>query len=230
MKVAILVLGLLALATTAFAWDPSHVNGGGPVNVPNVRDAFYCQSPSGSWNASNASAGFQSEMADDIPNDWVGRTVNQVTFYVAQWGGGPTPPGSFVVNFYNGACPPGQTAVASFDIPWGELNATFVYQSSWYVWQITANLPTDVTIVSNMSIGGYSNNNWGQNPPYMGLVICDTISGCGQGYEAGATWGCPRWSLLSCMFGTSEDVAYCLGGGVTATQPSTWGQIRSLYR
>lgn len=230
MKVAILVLGLLALATTAMAWSPIMVSAPGPVNLPDVREAIYCQSTSSSWNVGNSSSAFQSEMADDIPNDFVGAQINEVTFYVGQWGASWMDPQNLVIDFWDGVCPPGMTPLATFTIPWGDLTVQTVYNGSWTVKQCTAVLPNYVTLTPDMSLGGFSTTPWGQNPPYCGLTICDQINGCGPGYIAGATWGCPRWSPFSCLFGANYDLAYCIGGAVVPAENTSWGQIRGMYR
>ncbi len=85
------------------------------------------------------------------------------------------------------------------------------------------------TLGSTSSVGGVVDQNWGQNPPYCGLVFCDAIAGC-EGYWAGDYWGFPRWSPFSAYFGYGLDLGYCLGSGPVPTQDSTWGKVKSLYR
>ncbi len=105
MRIAAIALLLLTVAGGAFAWDSANVTAPGPVNLPEVREAFYCQQPSTSWNANNASVAFSSEMADGIPATYAGMNVTEVTLYVAEWGGGWTNPQGMIVNFYNASCP-----------------------------------------------------------------------------------------------------------------------------
>lgn len=229
MRVATLVLCLLAMAGAAYAEDSSHMFGGGPVNLPDLRDQIYCQQPSGDWNTFNGSTGFGSEQADDIPAAYAGVQVTGVTMWHGQWGGGYTAPSGLIVNFYNQVCPPGQTPDVSFNIPWNQMQTQMVYNGSWFVYQMTATLPNAVTLTSTTSIGGIIDNNWGQNPPYNGLVICATVAGCEQ-YWDGDYWGVPRWTPASYYFGIYSDLAYCLEGGGVATEPTTWGQVRGLYR
>ncbi len=203
--------------------------GEGTLDLPELREQIYCQQPSSDWGAFNASTGFGSEQADDIPGAYAGQEVTGVTMWHAQWGGGPTAPSGLIVNFYNQACPPEQVAAYSFNIAWGDMEVTQVYAGSWYVNQMTATLPNPVVLGATSSIGGIIDNNWGQNPPYNGLVYCSTVAGCEQ-YWDGDYWGMPRWTPASYYFGYVTDLAYCLEGGPTATQESTWGQVRSLYR
>ena len=232
MKVATVLFAIVLVATTAWAEDPAGIRSDGPTNLPDVLDAFYCQQPQAGWNAMNASNAFNSEMADDIPNELAGSAVTQVTFYVAQWAGNWRDPESFVVNFYDGACPPNMNPTYSFTIPWGQIDAQFVYQGSWYVKEILVTLPEAVTLTENMSIGGLSNVTWGQNAPYTGLCLTDdyVAYGCGSGYWAGDHWGYPRWTPFSSYFGYPIDLAYCLHGGPIPIDQTSWGQVKALYR
>lgn len=229
MRVATLVFCLLAIAGAAYAVESSHMIGSGVLNLPELREQIYCQQPSSGWGAFNASTGFASEQADDIPGSYAGSAVTGVTMWHAQWGGGYTAPSGLIVNFYNQACPPEMNPAASFNIAWGDMQTQMVYNGGWFVYQMTATLPNAFVLGSTSSIGGIIDNNWGQNPPYNGLVYCDAIAGCEQ-YWDGDYWGVPRWTPASYYFGYATDLAYCLDGGTVAAQPSTWGQVRSLYR
>lgn len=228
MKLGAIVLMLLSIAVSAYA-DSAYVHGDGVMNLPEQRDAIYCQTTSSSWNALNASTGFNSEMADDIPASYVGTEVNEVTFYAAEWAGGWNPFTSMKVNFYNASCPPNMTADFAFDVAYGDCTVQQVYAGGWFVYSIFVPLPQSVTIGTTTSIGGIVNQNWGQNPPYCGLVICDTVAGCG-GYWAGDYWGYPRWTALGSYLGYPVDVAYCIGGGATPTEDSSWGRVKSMFR
>ena len=209
MKIGAIALLLLSIASGAFAGS-DWISAPGPVDLPEARDSFYCQTTSTDWNAFNASSGFSSEMADDIPATYAGQSVSEVTFYVAQWYGGWTPFTSITVNFYDASCPPNQTADYSFEVPYGECTVEQVYAGSWYVYSVFIYLPSVITIGTTTSIGGVVNQDWGQNPPYCGLVTCDQVAGCG-GYWAAEYWGYPRWSPFSDYLGYDMDVAYCLG-------------------
>jgi len=230
MKFAALVFGLLLVATAVYAEDSSHMFSTVPANVPEVRDMFYCQTPSAGWNAFNGSSGFASEMADDIPSQYQGQEVCDVTLYVAEWGGGWSNPASMIVNFYNQACPPNMTPDYHFDVSWANCTATLLYAGSWYVYQVDIPLPSSVFVGPTMSIGGIVGNTWGQNAPYCGLCVTDYVSGCGEVYWDGAYWGAPRWTPGSYYFGIYADLAYCIGCMGVPTQNTTWGQIRGLFR
>jgi hypothetical protein len=230
MKLTAIVLMLLSIAVTAYAWDSQSVSAPGPVDLPEMREAIYCQSTASDWNANNASVGFGSEMADDIPVAYAGTDVNEVTLYVAQWGAAWSNPAGMIVNFYNGVCPPGMAADASFTVPWAQCTAQLVYNGGWVVYSVLIPLPQSYTVGATTSIGGIVDQGWGQNPPYCGLVFSGPISGCGQGYWDGDFWGFPRWSPFSNYFGYQLDMAYCIGGGPVPTHDTTWGRVRSLYR
>jgi len=229
MKVALIALALLSIGASAYAWDSAYVFSPGDVNLPEVREAFYCQQPSTGWGAWNASSGFNSEEADDIPATYAGQGVTEVVLYVAEWGGGWTNPQGMIVNFYNQSCPPNQVADYSFSVPWAQCTASMVYNGSWYVYEVLIPLGGTVTLGSTTSLGGIVDQNWGQNAPYCGLTFCDTVAGC-EMYWSGAYWGYPRWSPYSSYFGYPGDMAYCIGSGEVPTQDTSWGRVKSLYR
>ena len=233
MKLVITCLAVLALVNVAYAYEgPDGMYHPDQVNLPEVRDAIYCQQFHSGWNAGNASSGFGSEMADDIPAALAGSEVGGVTFYVAQWGAGWQDFTGFIVNFYDNQCPPEQDPAYSFNIPWASLTVTTLYEGGWVVKQVDAILPESVTLTATMSIGGLVDQNWGQNAPFCGLCFTDdyAINGCGEGYWDGDNWGAPRWTPFSAYWGTQWDLAYCLEGGAVPAEESTWGTIKGLYR
>lgn len=211
MKVGSLTCVMLCVAVQALA-ESGWVSAPGPVNLPATREAWYCQTTAAGWDAFNASSGFSSECADDIPTQYSGTTVTEVTFYVAEWGGSWADPTSITVNFYNTVCPPGQVSDISIVVPYSCCTATLIYNGSWYVYSVLIPLGQVVTLGSTTSIGGVVNQDWGQGAPYCGLVLCDAVQGC-EGFWAGDYWGYPRWSPLSDYWGYGLDLAYCLGGG-----------------
>ena len=211
MKVGPILCVMLCVAVQSFAGS-DRVFAPGPVNLPASRYSWYCQNTAEDWNAFNASSSFFSEEADDIPAEFNGTTLTEVTFYVAEWGAGWVNPTSITVNFYNAACPPGQTADISIEVPYYMCTASEVYAGSWYVYSVIIPLDRVVTIGPTTSIGGVVNQDWGLNAPYCGLVFSDPVQGC-EGYWAGDYWGYPRWSPFSSYLGMERDLAYCLGGG-----------------
>lgn len=230
MRIATLLICLLAFAGLAMAEESGWVFSNDPVNIPEIHEELWCQPPAASWNAFNASTGFNSEMADDIPASLAGSQVTGVVFWHAQWAGGYQAPTGLIVNFYNQACPPSQAAASTENIPYGALQTQMVYQGSWFVNQMTATLTMPFTLGATSSIGGKIDNAWGQNAPYNGLCIVEyPVTGC-EGYWDGAYWGMPRWTPFSAYWGSPLDLAYCILGGATPTAETTWGQVRSLYR
>jgi hypothetical protein len=211
MKGCAITIVMLLVAIPVLAGD-GWVSAPGPASLPSSRYDWYCQTTTSSWNAFNASSAFGSEMADDVPVQYAGYAVTEVTFYVAQWGYEWSNPTSITVNFYNTACPPGATADVSFEVPWSSCTVSVVYSGDWEVRSVFIPLPGQVEIGQATSIGGVVNQNWGQVAPYCGLVLCDTVTGC-EGYWAGDYWGYPRWTPYSYYFGYGMDLAYCLGGG-----------------
>lgn len=229
MRVATLVFALLAIAATAYAADPTHFSSPDPLNLPEVRDAIYCQQTSASWNAFNASSGFASELADGVPGTYAGSVVTSVTLYVAEWGGSWMNPPNMIVNFYNQQCPPEQAVAANYTVPWGSCTSQMIYNGGWTVYSVSIPINPPYTLGATSSIGGIVGNNWGQNGPYCGLVICDVVTGC-EIYWDGTYWGAPRWTPGSYYFGFQADLAYCLEGGQVPAQDTSWGQVKSLFR
>ena len=231
MKFCTWLVALVCMTGLAVADQEAPVSIDGPTDLMPPEDAFYCQQPHSGWSAGNASTGFNSEEADDIPAEYAGMQITMVTLYHAQWGGGYTDPTGLIINFYDEACPPEMVPVVSHNITFGALVTEMVYSGSWFVMEMTATLPEPYTIGTSTSLGGVIDNYWGEDPPYNGLCFTDdgVIAGCGGGYWDGTYWGSPRWTPFADYFG-NYDMAYCLtGGGGTPAVDATWSQIKSLY-
>jgi hypothetical protein len=176
------------------------------------RSAAYCQDPD-YVSVYNMSSGFDSEIADDIPDALAGMTIEEITLWVGEWSAPWQDPTGVMVNFYDAACPPAMDPIHSFMIPWEDWTTVLVYDGIARVYRSTATLPAPVEIVREMSIGGYVEMTWGHDEPFCGL--CATaewvIAGCGEAYLDASWWGYPRWSPTSLYTGIPHDLAYCLG-------------------
>ena len=202
----------------------------------------YCQPPGyQQWWAGNAATYYDTEMADDIPDDLSGQLISRVTFYVSEWECGPWwDPQGLVINFYDQACPPEQSPSLHYEIPWDQLEVEVVHDDGgppfWYVRKATATLPELVTIQPGMSIGGASVNDWsfGEHG-WLGLIMTanDDVSGCEFVMDC-AFVGVPRWtpgSEAPWWNGIPHDLAYCLElSGPTSTPSPTWARIKGIYR
>ncbi len=237
----ILIAILLLTAATASADDPSGLllpDGG---EVPATRDAFYCQS---SWVGSvNASSGYDSEVADDIPDEFTGWVIDKIVLYVAEWMGTWVDPYGIAVNLYNSECPPDLEPTTHMEFDWAELSPVLEYHSPSFmtVYKVTATLPTPVVIEEEMSIGAYVLQDWGTNPPFCGFWFTpeDSVYGCGElylDYQSGA----PRWTafLNAAPSGYYSDLTYCLieastsvgEAQVDSSEIQTWGEIKEFFR
>ncbi len=230
---SLVFVGAAMAAPVAFEPGP-----GGPPNVvPSGRDV--CWSEPADLNGLIASSeqilafGLESEVANDfVPTG----NISHVTF----WGGyynnstpcssGITTPG-FNLKFYSdGGCVPSSTTP---DVAW--IVATTFGETSvgcqsgaypMFKWDI------DVTV--NATSG---NLYWfgGQVldhafPPQGGRLAAATVTGCDSVFRS-VYFGYPDWTPGIDVFGVAFDASQeftC--GGVVATQPSTWGQIKGLYR
>jgi len=243
MKTMVFVLFVLALAGSAYASDPGvhqassqYETAGTPSEIPDHgRDFFYCQLPTASYYTMNASTGFASELADDIPDEFYCRWISAIIIYVGEWGAPWIDPAGIFVNFYSGECPPPLLPAFTRYVTWAEVDKVIVQQgTNSYDYEVTIWLCPPVHIEVDMSIGFVVDNTWGQNPPYCGVDYTNDydVHGCGEMYIDHAYWGFPRWSLASASHGTPVDLAYCLGEnmGPSAADQSTWSAIKSLYR
>jgi hypothetical protein len=230
MRRTLLICYLLTAAGVALAEGPVGTTAPGPAIVPELR-AVYCQSVVGDWPVINASTGLGTEAADEIPGALSGIQIDEVTLYAAEWPGSMwLDPSSLVVNFYDGSCPPAQMAVGSFVFDWDDIRTMTVYDD-WglLVKQATVTLPAPLTLGAHMSIGGYVTISWGEEMPWCGLGLTESICGC-PCFVDGAYFGCPRWSPVSCMIGVDLDLAYCLSSSLpTPVRTTSWGRIRALF-
>lgn len=213
----VLLLSLLALATSGHAGNLPLSSAAFEIRPLGLRDAFYCQDPE-LTAVYNMSSGFDSEIADDIPDDLAGGVIERVTFWVGEWYGSWQDPDGVMVNFYNGSCPPDLDPTLSFMIPWEDWETELVYTGIATVYEATASLPAPVLIEEGMSIGGFVVMSWGHDEPFCGLCATPewAISGCGEAYLDGEWWGYFRWTRTSHYTGIPRDFAYCLSGDQTS--------------
>ncbi len=217
MKTLLVAFAVLLVAGWAYAQSPVQTSLGEVVEVPTLDYEFYCQAPHVNLWTVNASSAFYSEVADDIPDEFVGMTIVDVVFYVAQWGGYWINPSGVTVNFYTAECPPGQTPASSEYFVWDDLTLELIYDApgSFTCYRCKGYLLTPVAIEADMSIGFQADCDWGQVAPYCGVGMTDydvTFGDC-EAYWDGSNWGVPRWTAISSYFGYAGDVAYCLSDG-----------------
>lgn len=216
-RICLLVLAVLLVAVCAYATDPMQSRASQPIAVQPPAYEFYCQPPHMYLWTINASTGFASEAADDIPDDFYGMDIMDVVCYVSEWGGSWMDPGGVYINFYDAECPPGMSPVSSFYFDWASLEKVVVYDDPGYftTYRVRAYLPNPMLIGYDMSIGFQVANTWGDMAPYCGVVMTDegVVFGDCEGYWDGVYWGFPRWTGLDAATGIPIDVAYCLSDG-----------------
>ncbi len=212
MRACIFALSLLVVSVPLRAGETPLVSPAFELDASAPRDAAYCQDPDYIW-VYNMSSGFDSEIADDVPDALVGMAIEEITLWVGEWSAPWQDPAGVMVNFYDAECPPGMDPTHSFMIPWGDWTTVLVHDGMARVYRCTATLPEPVEVVPNMSIGGYVVMTWGHDEPFCGL--CATrewvIAGCDEAYLDASWWGYPRWSPTSLYTGIPHDLAYCLG-------------------
>jgi hypothetical protein len=238
MRFALTALLVLAFATTALASDPISVRTAQQATTPEIDDGrFYMQPPHVYWWTINASSPFGSELADDIPADLGEMALSGVIFYALEWGGYWSNPAGFTIGIYGEDCPPDLDGT-QFYYAWGNpgMSSVIVYDDPGWMtaYEITQMFDEPLCLAPPVSIGFQLDLTWGPNPPYGGVTMTNDydVYGCGQAYWDGTYWGYPRWGTVSGFFGTQADVAYGLLGelGPTATENTTWGAVKELYR
>jgi hypothetical protein len=218
----LLATGVSAAAEPGLARAP-HSWASHPPAQHRTWEVLYAQEPGGL--AANASTGYGSELADDIPSAEAGVEFNTVTLWVAEWLGAWTDPQGLVIRIYDQQCPPALSPELVFTFAWDDLDVVFWNEipGLMTIYQVTAQLPEPVTASANMSIGGYVLNNWGNNPPFCGFLSAgETLPfvGCGPMYWDNSADGFPRWTLFE--YGSySPDLGYYLGWSVTSGAPDS---------
>jgi hypothetical protein len=206
MKTLVVAVVLLLTAGWALAQSPTDMKLGEAVEAPPPPDyEFYCQPPHPYLWTFNASTAFGSESADDIPDEFVGMSIVDIVFYVGQWGG-PWIDTGVHVNIYYSECAPGLSPDATYYFAWDELITEVIYDDpgNFAAYRCKGYFPAPIVIVEDMSIGFQVETDWGDIPPYAGVVMTDDYVTFG---------GYPRWTTTSGYSGIPVDVAYCLSDG-----------------
>ncbi len=234
MKSVMALFLLIGLAVSAQAVNPM-------IYIPDEdidlsfgdRNLDYCQAADAGWAAVNASVGYLSELVDDIPESFECNTVTSWDFYIAQWGADWQDPTGIFLNLYNSSCPPDMGPDQEVWYAWNGpfMTADMVYDGDWEAWHIHID-PNDQTHVENpMSFGIIVDNDWGQDPPYCGIVtttLGETFGACEAQFD-GEAFGYPRWTPLSENTGGPTDLAFCIELETTPTDDTSWSSIKSLY-
>jgi hypothetical protein len=228
LALSIIICSLLSV--TALADSPIYGNEQ-PSQVQSPDNESYCQPLNPYFSVHQASTGYSSEVADDIPAELIGQSISEVSIYVGEFYGWIDPSG-VVLNFYNRECPPNLDPDQTIYFNWDDVEKELVYDSSWRVYFVTMILPEPVEILEQMSMGAYVDNNWGTDEPYCGVGITnyDIVHGCGESYIDAEDWGYIRWTGSGDIVGTYFDMAYCLSTGPTASKDSSWGSLKASFR
>jgi hypothetical protein len=164
------------------------------------------------------SSGFDAEIADDIPGELAGQVIGEITLWVGEWDAPWQDPLGVQVNFYLEACPPTMEPAFSFTIPWADWSTVLVYTGLAQVYRATALLPEPVTITPEMSLGVTALIDWGTDSPFTGFCATPmhVYYGACVAYLDAANWGYSRWTAIDFYTTIVQDLAFCLGGVVTA--------------
>ncbi len=234
MKKVIAILSFLLIVNAGFALAEAPLIHGAkePMGPAPTRDAFYCQPLNPYWNVHQASTGYSSEVADDIPLEFLGTMIHAVSLYVGEFYGDWIDPDGVVLNIYNSECLPSLDPDQSLYFAWDDIEKEIVYDGSWRVYLVDLILPEPVMVLSEMSIGAYVDNSWGTEEPFCGVGITDfddVYGACDAAIDA-EDWGFLRWTPSSHFTGVGIDLAYCLTTGPVAADDVSWGSLKSVYR
>ncbi len=247
MKKVVFVLALCFVAGTAMAdIMPFQAGPGGPPNVvPSGRDV--CWSEPADLNGLIGSSeqilafGLESELANDFVPTGAENSICFVTF----WGGyynnstpcasGITTPG-FNLKFYSdGGCVPVGTTP---DVAW-VANPPFTETSVGCQQGVFPMFKWDFDFTASPIPGFVSGNLYwfgGQLldhafPPQGGRLAAATVTGCDTVFRS-VYFGYPDWTPAIDVFGVAFDCSqeFTCSCIPVATKPSTWGQIKGLYR
>ncbi|MCP4292681.1 MAG: hypothetical protein GY780_12705 [bacterium] len=233
MKKVIVTLIALVLLSAALAQAKPLIYGsekplGG---VPSL-DAFHCQPLNPYWNVHQSSTGFSSEFADDIPLEYLGTEIHQVSLYVGEFYGDWIDPDGIILNFYHSECMPSLDPDQSFFFAWDDIEKEVVYDSSWRVYLVQLVLPESVMVLNEMTMGAVVDNSWGTEEPFCGVGVTDydDVYGACHGVVDAVDWGYPRWTYSSHYTGMGMDLAFCLETGPVAVVPARWDALKANYR
>jgi hypothetical protein len=232
MRTLLLALVLFTAAGVAVADELSVKSAEQFPYTPPDRDVIYMQPPHVYWWTINASSPFESWLIDDIPADLYCLEFNDIDFYALEWGGYWQTPVGVTVRIFHTQCPPGDPYDEYYFL-WDEVMSELAYEDPGWMtaYYCIVCLPMTYHIHDMMSVGFQLDFDWGANPPYGGTVMTDDymVFGACEAWWVGDYWGYSGY--ISGYFGTMADVAYSLSfDNATATQETSWGNVKSLFR
>ncbi len=218
----------------------------------NLWDFQHSQLPSPYLVTINSSTGFGTEVVDDVPENLYDLCANHWGFYIAEYGGAWQDPAGIIISAYYGSvCPPELAPIRTRYVPWGDIIDDWtewvlplagwkqlVYEEPgcFTCYRVLLELCHDqLHIRHSTSVSIVVDNTWGEDPPYCGVVMTGDheVFACGEAYWDGDFWAAPRWTPISEAYsGIPVDLAYgvCHCASPTASEVSTWGAVKALYR
>jgi len=171
----------------------------------------------------NMSSGFDAEIADDIPVEWAGYTLEAVTLWMGEWFsmGGPEwrDPLGMRLNLYQESCPPEMVPSQTIEIDWIDLEKTLVYDSGGsMVYEVVIPVSPALTITPGMSIGATVLIDWGHDEPFAGICATSqyvSYGACVAHLDA-TWWGYARWTPIDFYTTIPQDLGFCLSGQLAA--------------
>ena len=216
MRTAIVLVLLFALASAAYAVDPRFFKSDKPVKLDfQHQREDYCQEHAPNYAVIlNASSGYLTEVGDDLPESFECSQVSGWDLIIGGWGAAWQDPYGIKVSIYEASCPPDMGPSHEVMYVWNGpfMTAECVWDGDWTAWHVHID-PVDQTHIENpMSMGIQVQNQWGQDPPYVGVVLTGEgqIYGQCEGYFSGDLLGYPRWTPISVPMGAPYDLAFCM--------------------
>jgi len=166
----------------------------------------------------------ESEIANDFLVE-VANTVTTVTWWGGYWNGDPIDPGFFNLRFYvDGGCVPLDliSEVVATDVAQGDFNGL----PDRFVYEYCVNLAVD----PNLYWFGVNMNHI--FPPQWGRLAAISVQLCDSVFKS-AYFAYPDWVPAIDVFGEPFDASQMFVDdecGGTATEVTSWGAIKGLYR
>jgi len=234
MKKFAFVIALCFIAGAALAQPASYVPASGVPNiVPSGRDVCWSEPAdlNGSIGSSEQILAFalETELANDfVPTDALSKAI--------WWGGfwsntvpcvsGITTPGFNLRFFEDAGCIPG-TILADLSITTFTEEVAGCNANGQPLFKWGADIAVSTTAGNLYWFDAQMKDH--AFPPQAGRLAAGVITGCDTVFRS-VYFGFPDWTPAIDVFGYAFDASQEFECGITAVQPSTWGQIKGLYR
>jgi len=234
MKKSALLLALCLIAVPAMAIDAYHPAVGPPHQGGTPRDACWMDAPDLNGLIVSSEQILMYGLESEIANDFVACSdLNHITVWTGYWNNSaPCAPGipfpGLNIRIYEDAgCVPGHML---YDMSPTVTETLYGCQVGFYpLFQDDMDVSCSLVLCNLYWLGAQVKDH--VFPPQAGRLAAPSIQGCVSAFKS-AYFGYPDWTPWG-DDGWEYDASQALFGTPchpTPTQPSTWGQIKEIYR